>query len=854
MIFILILLPSVFYLNARTPEHGLHIRTYPLPVSRFTSLALENGMPIDTRGKPLKLDFELWVRGENVFGTVFRVITNSNENIDLMFSASESNTRTPFLLVGEEVSSLQTPVALGTWLPVSLSLDPESGRVTLQYDGEEVVVTSEKIKGTKSARIAFGHCPFEGFVLDDIASVNIKDVRVGRNGQDIRFWKMAQHAGDTCYDEMEGVPAIGKNTRWIMDDHITWRKIYSQAFDTSPAIAFDTERARFFIATRAEVYLFSPPAGEKEEEVAEPEIHAIPIKGGEYAANAPNQMIYIQQRQQLLSYNLTEDIYSVFNLSAGRWESQKAPTAEHNYWNSTVVFNPADSALVSFGGYGHYLYNNELLLCYPLHENKRPERLHLPTIDPRYSPSSALVGEHLYIFGGRGSPSGRQELAPRNYYDFYSVNLSDKTVKQFWALAGIPEEGDFIPSENMIWDSENECFYVFTSQSGGVLMRIDTVHPTLEPMSLPLDINFDTYHYTYTNLFLSPGRQKLYVPVLLSQVSGESTLEIYEMDYPPISSKSVQQPPVDAGESGFGKIGYALLAVIFLGIIAAITAYYYRRKKGIEAKELEEGPTGATLEASPAPLPLAFEKETAHPHYNLRRECICFLGRFAVFNKNGDDITASFTPTLKLLLIALVCHSAKDSRGISGNKLIQLLWYDKSDEAAKNNRNVYMSKLRTILEEVGDIKIINQNSYWRIQLAGNTVCDYMELMTFFEQKDNHNLEKMLELLTRGAMLPNVETDWVDTFKNDFANTAIDFLSRVLKKFDLTDSLELKIADTLFQYDFLSEEALQIKCSILYRQSKIGLAKTVYDAFCNQYKSSLGTDYPDSFMQVVQSEH
>jgi hypothetical protein len=123
-------------------------------------------------------------------------------------------------------------------------------------------------------------------------------------------------------------------------------------------------------------------------------------------------------------------------------------------------------------------------------------------------------------------------------------------------------------------------------------------------------------------------------------------------------------------------------------------------------------------------------------------------------------------------------------------------------------------------------------------------------MKLFKEKENQDLERMLELLIRGGMLPNIETDWVDPFKNDFANTAIDFCVGFLKKFDLTDSLKLKIADTLFQHDFLNEEALQIKCSVLYQQNKVGLAKTVYDTFCNIYKSSLGIDYPCSFMQVV----
>ena len=159
--------------------------------------------------------------------------------------------------------------------------------------------------------------------------------------------------------------------------------------------------------------------------------------------------------------------------------------------------------------------------------------------------------------------------------------------------------------------------------------------------------------------------------------------------------------------------------------------------------------------------------------------------RFQVFNKRrrhpppfADTQIVTGCPYLLL---------ASDTRGISGNELIQLLWHDKSREAAKNNRNVYVSKLRVILEEIGGIKVINQKGYWRIQLEENVLCDYLEVVKLFEAKENEQVEKILELLTRGAMLPNMETDWIDIFKNDLANNAIDFLSGILKDFTLSDS-------------------------------------------------------------------
>lgn len=377
LLIVLTLLYSLFS-RAGTPEYGLYMQSYPLSLSNFTSMTLDDGKPIKIRRKSLDLEFSLWVRQDNVFGSVFRVITNKGDNIDLMYYwASNTGSRYPLLLVGEEVYLLEKEVKVATWLPVSLSLDPVKGKITLRYDEEDVVVSSDIIKGAKSVRIAFGHCPFEGFISDDIASVNVKDILIKRDNREIRFWRMAQHVNDTCYDEISGSPAVGTNTKWLMDDHITWRKIHEQAFDVTPSIAYDPVNHRFFAVSDQEMHIVTLPLEKGGEEYPKSSVEVFSIVGGNYAANAPNQLIYIPSVQTLLSYNQTEDIYSVFDFSLNSWKSQQKPSKEHNYWNSTVVFNPKDSVLISFGGYGHYHYNNELLFCYPFHENRPMKRLNL---------------------------------------------------------------------------------------------------------------------------------------------------------------------------------------------------------------------------------------------------------------------------------------------------------------------------------------------------------------------------------------------------------------------------------------------------------------------------------------------
>jgi two-component SAPR family response regulator len=162
-----------------------------------------------------------------------------------------------------------------------------------------------------------------------------------------------------------------------------------------------------------------------------------------------------------------------------------------------------------------------------------------------------------------------------------------------------------------------------------------------------------------------------------------------------------------------------------------------------------------------------------------------------------------------------------------------------------------MSKLRGLLEEVGDVRIQNQNKLWSIDFGEGVLCDYLEACRLFgEGAAGEDVDRLLELLLRGPMLPNTELDWVDGFKSAFSDHTIDFLCRQLRRKDLPDATLLLAANTIFQHDFLNEDALRAKVSILRRQNKTGLAKTVYDSFCKEYRKSLGVDYSVPFKELI----
>jgi two-component SAPR family response regulator len=202
-------------------------------------------------------------------------------------------------------------------------------------------------------------------------------------------------------------------------------------------------------------------------------------------------------------------------------------------------------------------------------------------------------------------------------------------------------------------------------------------------------------------------------------------------------------------------------------------------------------------------------------------------------------------------------HTIKNEKGVSSAKLDEVLWYDKSGESARNNRNVNISKLRTILDEVEGVEVINENSYWKIRMDAATYCDYCEILNLLRKSKSINLgeseiKQLIGLLSFGEFLPAIQTEWMDGFKSRFANEIIDEISSLLNGnlVKANFSLRYHLAECILVSDPLNDEAFAIKCSVLYHLGKKGMAKNIYDSFCREYKQVLGIDYAVPFNDTI----
>ncbi len=875
-------------------NYGLKFNSNDAPVAERTSLVLNNGEPIPVSDR-FELSFDIETRPEmSMFGCVVGIAGNDGTDISVVYSP-EGSKFYPTLVINDHIYPCVNPVST---LPVNahLILDKKKGTLRFIY-ATDTVTAKVDMQQFKQATITFG-----ARVEYETPPINLADIRIYNDGKLRNHWELSHHDDVICYDQIGQMPARASNPHWMLDDHKVTRRVYSLKTADKIQTAFDPLTASLFIVSDSVVEIVS---------LADSTSRKIPVKGGYREMTMSNNLMYRPSTNELISFDLNRGTMATFDFNTGMWSNpQSHADLEAVHANHSWALQ-GDSVYYSFGGYGFFRFTNDFFRL-DFNTNKI-ERMQLrPRPAPRNGAASAVVGDKLYIFGGKGNETGRQELPTRYYYDLYEYDLSNMQGRKVWEMETDTLKNIFLNASTMYYDEETRSFLIATTQFGRSIARIYLDRPGYSTVVKPLHLDMGYRDCVY-DFFYAPESRTYYLLVDRLLTDKTHDLNVYAVEGPLALDNNTGQN-FDPGTKSNTWLRWVIAIVVLAIAAATATAMTRRRKKRTAAKTATEtnmlkgdalqhprqapdGKIAAPAEESPknpepqptAPQPADNVAETTAPripasdmteeeadagtydpetlsalatkhdipaYYDRSKKSISLLGQFNVTDRDGNNITTSFSSRTKKLLLMLLLVNKKNKNGVPMNLIDETIWSDKDEVAARNNRNVYMRRLRLLLERVGDITITFDNGYFKLD-TDDVFIDYYEVMKRMDELDAHpdkeTLERTLELLLFGPLLPNTAYEWLDQYKGDYSHQCLVCLNKLLavqtSSPDDSDTT-YRIAETILRHDTLSEEALRVQCRLLHRRHMTGLAKALYNNFCKEYRHVMGDDFPTPFQSLI----
>ena len=837
-------------------RYGLFFKAYEVEKEERTSLHLTSEGPFSfTDGFIIEFDFSFRPSYYD-FGYILRIIGENNEHIDILLSRTQQGQEQIFhpnitaIYKSGQILFDPTFNELGVdqseWIKIRLVIDSKKKAFTLSINGIEFEKNDEYFEAFDVVDIAFGKNNNRSYQVSDIPAMSLRDVIIKNlKEKNIYHWQLSQHTQTGVYDQLKKRFAFCENPEWLMDYHSSWKEVETFTTESYPQISFNTQNNNVAIVDQHSYYEYN---------VLYDTIRKDTFINGFPPQSNVNQLLYNPLENKYFVYNFTEEV-AVYDVESKKWNSDKiAPTAPV-YCHNNRFFSTIDTTLYTFGGYGYHYYKNDInTYHFPTKTWHKVSYKSETRISPRYLGGLGTIDDKtLLIFGGYGNEGGKQELSPHNYYDLYTYDIETSTANKIWELD--QAQHNFVVANSLVVDTLNNCFYAlcFPHQKFNTnmqLYRFSLTKPEYEILADSIPFQFSDV-FSYADLYLTNDRKQLVAVTSYTNEKAENaTISIYTLAFPPLNRTDLFQ------EEATSNNYYTIWIICIVCILFAMSFIFIQRKRrSVLMKKAKEktpddkpGTKNAFLDIT-ADVKFISEQPSS--------QAILLFGGFQAIDKESKVITGEFTPILKQLFLLILLYTLKDGKGISTVKLREILWFDKTNESAKNNRGVSLSKLRTIFEKIGDISISGKNSYWTVKFGTDIYCDYYAALILMDRlsvsPELSDIKKFVSIVSAGELLPNLQIDWVDPFKSNFSNKLIDLLLNIIanaKQLELSQSLMIDIADAIFVHDSLNEDALKIKCTLLVEMGKNGLAQKTYTSFIKEYQSLFATDFKYTFEQII----
>lgn len=848
---------------AQEDSYGLGFSSHDVVQDRRTSLDLFPDKTFEPRND-FSLSFDLsFFKGKKIyFGYIFRIIKDETENIDFIYDERNSSNKHFRIVIGNNLSSiafdLDSNTRFNKWTNINLKFDFEHKKIVLLYGKNSYEQRLETLSLSNSFRVFFGANQFQRFKVTDVPPMKLRNIRVKKNEKQERYWPLNEGIGNVAHETEKGFDALTTNPLWLKNDHFGWKHLKTLTVKGNASVAFDATKDRLFAIGSDSLIAIDISGSNNADLITRSELKALI---GNESLIVDSKLFNIYPDQQLVSE---------YNFLGSSWRGTYKSGLTTNFWHFNKTYSAIDTSIYVLNGYGQLQYKNSIF------------RYHIPTkswteikpsgdfLIPRYlaATGSNNNGDSIFIIGGYGSNSGQQILNPKSLYDLIVYNVKTKQLKKLFELQ--PGKEDFVFANSMIIDSANHSYYAlvypnYKYNSSLQLLKGSFKDGNYELMGSKIPYEFHDIN-SFADLYYSPASHLFIAVTLLYNEDHSTTIQLYTLSSPTLNSleEGLNSNPVRKG------IIYWLIAIGSL-MIAIITFFLFRKKKlkvEIKQQSVDINPKKPVIQSDVTHNSSTVTENEAEIFTNQGntnfietttspKTSIYLFGEMQVFDKSRTDITRLFTPLIKELFLIILLFSVRKGRGISSDKLNEILWFDKSPKSARNNRSVNIAKLKTILDSLEFCQISKETGYWKIDIDYNAI--YVDFHEYFNLVGNKkkltraDIEQLSSITQRGPFLANIEHSWLDDFKSEVSNEIIDTYLHYASTLNIADDPEslIKITNYISYFDSVNEDAMIIRCKALYCLGKHSLAKTAYENFLREYHNIYGENFKKDFNTILE---
>lgn len=830
-----------FALPANAQSYGLGFYSHEVVQDKRTTLDLSLNNIGQKDSLEIAFDLSFIPHHDIYFGYIFRLIGDDKQNIDLIYD-NLANTRHFKIIIGERLSKVSFDIPdkllFGGWNKLRLVLNYKNDKITMYSGHDSFFESGVHLQQCTNYKLLFGANAYLRYQTTDVPPLKIRDVNVFKNGTLLFNWPLNEWQGSVANETISQNNGAVTNPLWIKARHRNWQLEKEFTVPGDASLAFDAANEVVYIISQDSLVTFSVNNT--------PQLKSSAYHSGRQSLVPGDQALF--SNNKLYYLYIDQKAIAAYNFSNQTWDKAfKNAATDNGHFNK--FFCRDDSSIYTIGGYGQLIYKDSVKRYNVATNTWENVKVKGDTFTPRYLAGlgTNATGDTAYIIGGFGSASGQQIVNPQNLYDMMRFTVKDRTFKKLFTI-NIKDE-DFVFANSLVINEKNRSYY-------GLIFPQHKFNSSLQLISGSMDkpaykLVGDTIPYkfhdipSFADLCYFPHSKK-FLAVTLFKEDNQTRIKIYSLLSPP-------EPIANTlSESSIKK--YILWSAIICILTAVGSIIYYRRKR-LKTSGQAAGPAEASQVVYDTGLP-EITGEEEHIRSNCKNTIFLF-GDLQLFTPEGHEITKYFTPLLKELFLIIALYSIKHDRGVSSEKLNEILWFDKSEKSARNNRSVNIAKLKSLLDKMGHVHLSKDTGYWKIDIDYSKIMvDYHNYLNIVSNKGKLNKQKIIQLThitQRGNFLSNIEYEWLDAFKSEVSNEITDSYILFANSIQIADDPEflIKLANDVFYFDPVNEDAMIIKCKALAHIGKHSLAKQTFESFNKEYKVIYGESFSRDFNSILE---